>query len=386
MKKLLGILVLSLLWCNLGVASGISYICTYDDDPKAGQFVYEIKKRKLYLEGDFQKTKYLKTSSSKAEFRYDAMPFGKMRPDNSWEYIDRDEVTHKINLKTGHAIQTWKGVRTYYDTSGKVTRTKKSNNSSPMTCYGGTLNIAKGGDQPKKKKPKQQYPNNKILRASSGTGFFVSKTGNIVTNYHVIDGCKYVTMNFNGSDVKAKTLAIDRKNDLAIINAKVSPKKIYQVSYEDAELLDNIIIAGYPLGKKVSSAIKTSKGSITALAGYGDNYSEFQTDAALNQGNSGGPIINEKNGNVIGVAVSAFGKTAGVESFNFGIKSSTLRTFASSNQIKFLPPNNAKLSNKELRELISNGTVYLECWMTYGNIKKIIEAANSQKAFFTEFR
>ena len=200
--------------------------------------------------------------------------------------------------------------------------------------------------------------------------FFVSKTGNIVTNNHVIDGCKFVTMDFNGSDIKTKTLAIDKKNDLAILNAKVSPKKIYQVSYEDAELLDNIIIAGYPLGKKVSSAIKTSKGSITALAGYGDNYSEFQTDAALNQGNSGGPIINEKNGNVVGVAVAAFGKTEGVESFNFGVKSSTLRTFASSNQIKFLSPNNRELSNKELRELISNGTVYLECWMTYRKIKK----------------
>ena len=385
MKKLLGIVFLGLLWCNVSFAE-ISYICTYDETPKLGQFVFEIKKRKLYLEGDFQKTKYLKTSSSKAEFSYE------------WAYFESDGVTkkrlkrtdgittHKISLKTGIAIENSKWTTKEWDKSGKLTGNRKESSSETLTCYGGTLNIAKGGDQPKKKKPKQQYPNNKILRASSGTGFFVSKTGNIVTNYHVIDGCKYVTMNFNGSDVKVKTLAIDRKNDLAIINAKVSPKKIYQVSYEDAELLDNVIIAGYPLGKKVSSAIKTSKGSITALAGYGDNYSEFQTDAALNQGNSGGPIINENNGNVIGVAVAAFGKTAGVESFNFGIKSSTLRTFASSNQIKFLPPNNAKLSNKELRELISNGTVYLECWMTYGNIKKIIEAANSQKAFFTEFQ
>ena len=76
MKKLLGIVVLGLLWCNAGVASGISYICTEDDSNKKDTYVYEIKKRKLYLEGDFQKTKYLKTSSSKAEFRYETMPWG----------------------------------------------------------------------------------------------------------------------------------------------------------------------------------------------------------------------------------------------------------------------------------------------------------------------
>ena len=52
MKKLLGIVVLGLLWCNVGFAE-ISYICTYDDDKKKYRYVFEIKKRKLYIEGDF---------------------------------------------------------------------------------------------------------------------------------------------------------------------------------------------------------------------------------------------------------------------------------------------------------------------------------------------
>jgi S1-C subfamily serine protease len=152
---------------------------------------------------------------------------------------------------------------------------------------------------PKKKKPKKQTPSDeKIVAAASGTGFFVSRSGHIITNHHVIEGCDAVKVSFIGDEIKAKTLAVDKMNDLAILKSKITPLKVYSVATEDASLLENVIIAGYPLGKKVSSSIKTSKGSITSLAGYGDNFSEFQTDAALNQGNSGGPIMNQK-GNVV---------------------------------------------------------------------------------------
>ena len=240
--------------------------------------------------------------------------------------------------------------------------------------------------KPKKKEPKKQPPkDNQIVAAASGTGFFVSRTGHIITNFHVIEGCDKNKLSINGREIEANTLAVDKMNDLAILKSNIKPPKVYPVSMEDAQLLEDIIIAGYPLGKKVSAAIKTSKGSITALAGYGDNYSEFQTDAALNQGNSGGPIINQK-GNVVGVAVANFGKKEGIESFNFGIKSSTLRTFASSNGLTFLPPNNRDLSNKELGQLITQGTVYLECFMTIAKIKKMIAEAENRKAFFSTYK
>ena len=122
---------------------------------------------------------------------------------------------------------------------------------------------------------------------------------------------------------------------------------------------------------------------MTALAGAGDNYSNFQTDAPINQGNSGGPILDQK-GNVVGIAVATWVEE-GVQGVHFGIKSSTLKTFASANGLKFLPANNRDLSNKDLGKLIMQSTVYVECHMTVAKIKKMIAEAENKKAFFKEF-
>ncbi len=238
--------------------------------------------------------------------------------------------------------------------------------------------------EPKKKKPKPSPDDNKVVAAASGSGFFVSNSGDIITNHHVIEGCNVVKVNFKGSAVEAKTLAIDKVNDIAILKANIKPDKVYSVSNEDVSLLEDVIVAGYPLGKKVSSAIKTHKGVVTSLAGAGDNYSNFQTDATINQGNSGGPIMNQK-GNIVGIAVATWVED-GVQGVHFGIKSSTLKTFASANGLRFLPPNNRDLSNKQLGQLITSGTVYLECHMTIAKIKKMIAEANNRKAFFSEYR
>ena len=240
----------------------------------------------------------------------------------------------------------------------------------------------------KKKKKKEEGPkigDNEILAASSGTGFFVSRTGHIVTNYHVIAECKDIKTFYKENEFITKTLAVDKINDLAIIKAELNPKKFYNVSNNDPELLQNVIIAGYPLGKRVSAAIKTSKGSITALAGFGDNYSEFQTDAALNPGNSGGPVMDDK-GNVVGVAVAAYGKEEGVESFNFGIKVSILKNFAKANKINLSSQSYFSLGNKSLSDLINEGTIYLECWMTGATLKRLMKKKKSRKAFYSKYK
>ena len=241
----------------------------------------------------------------------------------------------------------------------------------------------KNFSKPKKQKPKIDINDDKIVPAGSGSGFFVSSNGTIITNHHVIEGCNSNNIFYKGVTYESEVLSVDKVNDIAILKTNITPDRVFSVSNEDVSLLEDVVVAGYPLGKQVSSAIKTHKGVVTALAGAGDNYSNFQTDASINQGNSGGPILDQK-GNVVGIAVATWVEE-GVQGVHFGIKSSTLKTFASANGLKFLPANNRDLSNKDLGTLIMQSTVYVECHMTIASIKKMIAEAENKKAFFKEF-
>jgi len=401
MKKVILILVLGLLWCNVGIAKDLPGSvfkingCTgalsklefeVNTDSKVIN-IEGVNKQNTLFKGTFPISKISNYGNISTKKVYASEIVGTGRG-KWWDIaVQNTLMSLDVDIKTKTFELIWETINT---NDKKIKKAFKKTWGNEKLYYASRHNcksylVAKKDSDPKKKKPKKSPDDNKVVAAASGTGFFVSRKGHIVTNNHVIQGCDAVKVSFKGDEIEAKILAVDRINDLAIIKSKIKPNKVYSVSNEDAALLEDVIIAGFPLGKRVSSAIKTSKGSITALAGYGDNFSEFQTDAALNQGNSGGPIMNQK-GNVVGVAVANFGKKEGVESFNFGIKSSTLRTFAKSNKIRFNSPNWTEMSNKELGNLITEATVYLECWMTVTKIKRMIAEANTRKAFFSEYQ
>ncbi len=272
-----------------------------------------------------------------------------------------------VNIKLIHEGGFWQGDNHVYE----------------FECIDKTV-LAEKKKPTKPKKPKINLDDNKIVPAGSGSGFFVSRDGTIITNYHVIQGCELNKVSYKGNQSNAVILSIDKINDIAILKSNLNPQKVFSVSNEDVSLLEDVIVAGYPLGKQISSAIKTHKGVVTALAGAGDNYSYFQTDAAINQGNSGGPIINQK-GNVVGIAVQTWIEE-GVQGVHFGIKSSTLKTFANSNGLKFLSPNTEELSNKELGQLITESTVYVECHMTVAEIKKMLDKMETKKSFYKKYQ
>ena len=222
---------------------------------------------------------------------------------------------------------------------------------------------------------------NMIIPAGSGSGFFVSDQGHIITNNHVIDGCEYSNVYFRGSQYSTILQSKDQVNDLALLSTNINNQSYFNISRDDIDLLDDVIAAGFPLGKNVSASLKTSKGSITSLSGYADNFSNFQTDASLNPGNSGGPII-DYSGNVVGVAVAVFGREAGIEAFNFGIKSSVLYNFLRSNSIDLPNTNRMLLSNKELGKLSTDSTVYIECFMKLKDYEFLLKEENTLKALY----
>jgi len=195
-----------------------------------------------------------------------------------------------------------------------------------------------------------------IVSAGSGTAFFIDGNGHIVTNHHVVehsnDECKII---HNNNEYDAKIIAKDKKLDLALLKTTVKNKNFVRISSKAPSKLQRIIVAGYPHGKNLSDDLKFTSGIISALKGHEDNTSQIQIDAALNPGNSGGPIVDEESGNLVAVAVAAY-KGEMTEGINFGIKASQVKDFLESNKI-----NNRKVSLKSsaISTVLENSTVYI---------------------------
>ena len=226
----------------------------------------------------------------------------------------------------------------------------------------------------------------KTYRVANGTGFYISDDGHVVTNQHVIDGCNETQVHSNGQMAAATIVAQDKINDLALLKTELKTNSVFSLASENPYLLQDIIAAGFPFGESISSTIKVTKGVVSSLSGLGDNSGQIQIDAALQPGNSGGPIIDE-NGNVVGVAVAKLDLEKSIESFgvvpenvNFGIKLSSLKTFLEDNNVNYVTGFQRPIKNSALGKLASEATVLLSCWMTEARI----ETMQNQKAMFKE--
>ena len=155
----------------------------------------------------------------------------------------------------------------------------------------------------------------------SGTGFIVSADGRIVTNAHVIDGADEVTVTLeDGTELEAEIIGSDPATDIAVLD--VEGDELPFVEFGDSEALQvgqNVIAMGNPfgLGNTVTTGIVSALGR-DINSGPFDDF--IQTDAAINRGNSGGPLFNEA-GQVIGVNTAILSPTGGSVGVGFSVPS-----------------------------------------------------------------
>lgn len=164
-----------------------------------------------------------------------------------------------------------------------------------------------------------------------GTCFLVSQEGYLITNFHCVENSKEITVRGIDEDFTTKygatLVASDPSNDLALIkinnkNVKfnIPPYSIRSVGVSQAE---KVYALGFPKADAMGEEVKITEGIISAKSGVQGDISKFQISAAVNPGNSGGPLIDEE-GNLIGVI---YAKSTIADAAGYAIKASYLDAF-----------------------------------------------------------
>jgi len=169
------------------------------------------------------------------------------------------------------------------------------------------------------------FPDEDRPRSGVGSGFVLEADGLIVTNHHVIEGATDVTVRLSdGREFTAEIIGQDPQTDLALLDIDPLTDLAF-VSLGDSDDIrvgEDVVAVGNPfgLGGTVTSGIVSAKGRHIGAGAY----AEFlQTDAAINKGNSGGPLFN-MDGDVVGVNSAIFSPTGGSVGIGFAITSNTV--------------------------------------------------------------
>lgn len=201
----------------------------------------------------------------------------------------------------------------------------------------------------------------------NGSGIIISKSGYIITNFHVIKDAKEINVEFLiNSELKkynAQIIQVDKINDLAIIKIlDVNFEGLTELSYnfkaESSDVGTKVYAYGYPMALSgMGEEIKVTDGIISSKTGFDGNITTYQISAPIQGGNSGGPLF-DSQGNFLGINSSGIRKDI-ADNVGYTIKSSYV-----ANLIDILPktmalPSNTKLKGLELTEQIKEISKYV---------------------------
>lgn len=198
---------------------------------------------------------------------------------------------------------------------------------------------------------------------SLGTGFLISPEGYVITNYHVVSDIAgpdkiEVYDNFKKTVYKAKVIAKDIRNDLALIkiengNFTVPGSLPYAISSKQARVGDEVFVIGYPDASVLGTEPKFVDGKISSLTGVMDDNATMQLTTPVYPGNSGSPLF-DSDGNIIGI-INAKYKPG--DNVSYAIKKTALINLLEANGIEI--PKNNSLKNVSLQDKIDNIKKYV---------------------------
>lgn len=138
----------------------------------------------------------------------------------------------------------------------------------------------------------------------SGTGFFVTKNGFLITCHHVIENAEKVMVRHKDKNYKAKIIREDRHNDLALLKIEGTFPALSFSNKRTTALGQKVFTIGFPNPSIQGISAKLTKGEVSSISGYQDDPRLYQISVPVQPGNSGGALVNEK-GEIVGVVVSS---------------------------------------------------------------------------------
>ena len=166
-----------------------------------------------------------------------------------------------------------------------------------------------------------------------GSGFVIDKAGHIVTNYHVIEGARSVDVSFsNNESMKARVVGVDPSTDIAVLQVNTRSRALTPLELgnsNDVHVGDAVVAIGNPFGleRTVTTGIVSALQRVIQAPNEYSIDHVIQTDAAINKGNSGGPLLNAE-GKVVGVNSQIQSETGGNVGIGFAVPIDTVKTVA----------------------------------------------------------
>jgi S1-C subfamily serine protease len=204
----------------------------------------------------------------------------------------------------------------------------------------------------------------------SGTGFVVSANGHVVTNHHVIDGCVGdIQGNLTGeAPVKLRVVSGDETNDLALLQAPSAFKEVASIKEKAVHSGDSVVAIGFPFHGLLTSDFTVTTGIVSSLSGLLNDTRFLQISAAVQPGNSGGPLLSS-TGEIVGVvaaklnAIKVARATGSIpENINFAIKTGALRDFLDNSVVPYQTAElKAELKTTDIARNARGFTLLISC-------------------------